>query len=94
MAERGPYQYRDDVLAELPQYGITPTSHTPPQLAREFVADLYRHQLRQLRQRLLDQEFPRHEYAGRVEALRLRYRVLSLRPREWLVREDVAPPAT
>lgn len=87
MDKGGPFRYRADVLAELPQYGIAPTSRTPPELAREFVSDMYRHQLRQLRLRLLAKEFPRSEYADRVTALRNRYRVLSLRPREWLVHE-------
>lgn len=93
MGEQGPYRYREDVLAELPQYGIAPTSRTPPDLAREFVADLYRHQLRALRLRLLAKEFPRSEYAGRVVELRNRYRVLSLRPHEWLARDRSAPPS-
>jgi hypothetical protein len=93
MADSSPYRYRADVLAELPQYGIAPTSRTPPELAREFVADLYRRQLRQLRQRLLAKEFPRSEYADRVVALRNRYPVLSLRPREWLVQDAPEPPS-
>jgi hypothetical protein len=88
MADHGPYHYRADVLAQLPQYGIRPTLRTPPALAREFVADLYRHQLRALRLRLLAKEFPRSEYADRVAALRSGYRVLSLRAHEWLVHDQ------
>ena len=64
---------------------IRPTVRTPPELARGFVRDLYCYQLRVLRDRLLRQEFPKKEYAGRVIALRDHYRVLSLRAREWVV---------
>jgi hypothetical protein len=92
MASRGPFRYRLDVLAVLPEYGILPRPETPPELAREFVSDMYRHQLKQLRRRLLDQEFPRSEYADRVIALRDRYRVLSLRAHEWVERDQTDPP--
>lgn len=78
------YAYRVDVLRAVQQHGIMPTVRTPPDLARGFVRDLYCYELRVLRDRMLRQEFPRQEYAGRVIALRDHYRVLSLRAREWL----------
>lgn len=78
------YIYREDVLRAVAQHGIRPTVRTPPELARGFVRDLYCYELRVLRDRLLRQEFPRQEYAGRVIALRDQYRVLSLRAGEWL----------
>jgi hypothetical protein len=78
------YLYRADVLRAAEQHGIRPTTRTPPELARGFVRDLYCYELRVLRDRLLRDEFPKHEYAARVTALRDHYRVLSLRPGEWL----------
>ena len=78
------YIYREDVLRAVQQHGIRPTARTPPELARGFVRDLYCYELRVLRDRMLRQEFPKKEYAGRVIALRDQYRVLSLRAREWL----------
>jgi hypothetical protein len=81
--------YRDDVLAELWKHGVRPTERTPPELVRGFINELYRHELRRLRDRLRRHEFPKAEYLDRVVAIRERYRVLALRPREWLVR----PPA-
>jgi hypothetical protein len=78
------YLYRADVLRACERHGVMPTSRTPPELARGFVRDLYCYELRVLRDRMLQNEFPKHEYAGRVIALRDTYRVLSLRPREWL----------
>lgn len=79
-----PYRYRDDVLAELPKYGVLPTAETRPDLVHEFVSDLYRFELRRLRDRLLRKEFPKPEYFGRVVELRKRYRIISMKPREWV----------
>ena len=83
--ERPTFRYREDVLAELWKYGVRPTEQTPPDLVREFINDLYRHELRRLRDDLLKKAFPKHEYLDRVVAVRDRYRVLARRPREWLV---------
>ena len=79
------YRYRADVLAELPKYGVRPTPATPPALVHEFVSDLYRYELRCLRARLLRHDFPKREYYGRVVDLRRRYRIISMRPHEWIV---------
>jgi hypothetical protein len=78
------YTYRPVILAELLRYGVRPTPATRPELVHEFVSDLYRHELRSLRDRLLRKEFPKHEYFGRVVELRKRYRVISMRPSEWV----------
>ena len=78
------YRYRNDVLRACERHGIMPTPKTPPDRARGFVRDLYCYELRVLRDRMLRQEFPKQEYAGRVIALRDAYRVLSLRAIEWL----------
>jgi hypothetical protein len=79
---RGPFRYRADVLEHLWRHGVRPSSRTRPQLVRQFVRDLYRYEIRQLRRRMLRQEFPRSEYASRVEHLRQRYPVLGLLPRQ------------
>lgn len=78
------FRYRDDVLAELWKYGVRPTESTPPELVRTFINDLYRHELRRLRDELRRRDFPKVEYLDRVVAVRERYRVLALRPGEWL----------
>ena len=72
------------MLRAVERHGIIPTIHTPPELARGFVRDLYCYELRVLRDRMIRHEFPKQEYASRVIELRDHYRVLSLRPREWL----------
>jgi hypothetical protein len=78
------FVYRPEVLEALVRHGVRPTSATPPELVHEFVSDLYRFEIRRLRDRLLRNEFPKREYAGRVIELRDRYRVISMRPLDWL----------
>ncbi|MBI2835611.1 MAG: hypothetical protein HYX76_14410 [Acidobacteria bacterium] len=77
------YRYREEVREELWKHGIAPHDHTPPHLVRDFVSDLYRYEIRRLRARLLEREFPKHEYAARVLELRNRYAILSLPLQRW-----------
>jgi hypothetical protein len=85
-AKAGRFRYRADVLEALGGHGVAPTGSTRPELVREFVSDLYRFEIRQLRARYLAGEFPKQDYSARVEALRNRYPVLALRPAEFLER--------
>jgi hypothetical protein len=82
-----PFHYRPDVLERLQQHGVQPTDATGPELVHEFVSDLYRYEIRRLRDRLLAGEFPKKEYSARVVELRRKYPVISIRASEWLVRE-------
>jgi hypothetical protein len=84
MDEAERFRYRPDVCAHLLRHGVRPTDRTPPRLVRNFVRDLYKYEIRALRDRYLRREFPKIEYAGRVEELRLRYPVLALQPREFV----------
>ena len=83
-----PYRYLPSVLDALAAHGVRPTASTAPELVREFLNDLYRHELRRLRAELLAGAFPKPEYFGRVVALRRRYPLLSLKPRQWLDEEQ------
>lgn len=78
------YRYRRDVLGALWRHGVQPTSRTDPQLVRGYVRDLYKYEIRVLRERYLRKEFPKREYAERVDALRRSYPVLALTAREWV----------
>jgi len=78
------YAYKADVLAALANHGVQPTPRTRPELVHEFVSDLYRYEIRRLRDRLLRKEFPKPEYYSRVVDLRNRYAILSMRAHEWL----------
>ena len=82
------YRYRADVLEQLERHGVRPTSSTPPELVHEFVSDLYRYELRRLRNRLVRQEIPKDGYFDRVVALRRLYPLVSLKPHDWLVVSD------
>ena len=74
------YVYRPDVLRELERHGVKPLPHTPPERVREYVRDLYKFEIRRLRDRMVAGAFPKAEYAARVDALRQQYPVLSLQP--------------
>ena len=78
------YRYRRDVLEKLEGHGVRPHSGTPPELVREFVNDLYRYEIRRLRDRLLRGEFAKNTYLDRVVSLRNKYAVLALRPAEFV----------
>ena len=74
------YRYRREVLAALEAHGIRPRPTTRPELVREFVNDLYRYEIRRLRDRLLRGEFPKDTYYDRVVILRNKYSILALKP--------------
>jgi len=83
--DRPSYRYRPDVLAELWKYGIRPAEHTPPALARGFLNELYKYELRKLRDRYMRGEFPKGEYHKLVIEIRDKYPVLALTPRQWII---------
>jgi hypothetical protein len=72
------------VLAELLRHGVVPTDRSPPEMVRAFVRDLYKFEIKRLKERLQRHEFPRAEYAGRVDQLRRSYPVLARRPGEFV----------
>jgi len=78
-----PVEYEPRVREALLAHGLRVTPATPPALAREFVNDLYRHELRRLRDRLLAGQIPKRDYAAHVVALRKRYWVLSVPLGQW-----------
>jgi len=82
------YRYRPGVLEQLLKHGVRPRPGTPPAVARAFLNDLYRHELRQLRACLLDGRIPKSDYATHVVALRERYQLLSFPVRFWLLEPD------
>ena len=78
------YLYRDSVLEALLVHGVRPTERTDPELARAFVRDLYKYEIRRLRERYIRREFAKREYAERVDRLRQQYPVLALRAADWV----------
>ena len=86
------YRYRADILERLWVHGVQPTGSTPPSLVRDYVRDLYKYEIRKLRERYVRKEFPKSEYWTRVDTLRRSYPVLALPARGWL--EESAGPDT
>ena len=79
------FSYRPDVLLELERHGVRPTPDTRPELVREYVRELYKYEIRRLRDRMIAREFPKTEYASRVDALRRQYPVLALQAWQFTV---------
>ena len=77
------YTYHPKVSEDLGRFGLRPRPTTPPALAKEFVNDLYRYELRTLRARLVAREIPRQGYSDRVVELRKKYFLLSIRLDLW-----------
>lgn len=73
-----PWSYPPELLAALAPLGLAPRPTTPPALAREAVDDLYKYELRRLRDRLKRGDVVRANYSAAVIALRKRYWVLTL----------------
>jgi hypothetical protein len=78
------YRYRADVLEQLSLHGIRPTSSTRPEVVHELVSDLYRFELRRLRDRLVRKDIPKAGYFDRVVELRRKYPLVSRKPHELL----------
>ena len=69
--------YRPHVLEALAAHGLVPRADTPPRILRDAVNDLYRHEIRRLRDQCRAGEIPVKELAARVVLLRRRDLLLS-----------------
>jgi hypothetical protein len=78
------YRYRSDVIDQLWQHGVHPRTVTPPELVHQFVSDLYRYELRRVRDQLVRGDIPKVGYYDRVVALRRKYPLVSLKPGQLL----------
>ena len=77
------YQYRPEILAQLASHGVVPKPTTPPTTARAAVNELYRYELRLLRDRYLVGEFSKKSYYDKVVEIRNRYPVMGVLTRHW-----------
>jgi hypothetical protein len=83
------FLYDDDILTELARHGLVPRPHTPPAFLRDAVRELYKYEIRRLREALLAGRVAKRDYASEVIRLRQRYPLLSIPVDAWLAR----PPA-
>lgn len=80
---------KPEVLEALAAHGLAPRDDTPLERLREQINDLYRVEIRRLRDRCRAGEFPTRELAPRVVELRKRYLLLSIPLEQWrLTRAD------
>ncbi len=82
------FHYAPQVLDELRRHGVRPTPDTSPALVHEFVNDLYRFELRRLKQRQVRGEIEMRDYSAHVVALRKRYILVSVPVRRWAISQD------
>ena len=74
-----------EILEELARHGLAPTPDTSPERLREQINDLYRIEIRRLRDRCRAGEFTIRELPGHVVELRKRYLLLSIPLAQWVV---------
>jgi hypothetical protein len=75
--------YPPEFLESLGGFGIAPTPETPPSLVRGALNDLYRYQLRSLRDGLRAGSVEKARYHAHVIALRKHYWLLTLPLQAW-----------
>ncbi len=75
--------YRPHVLESLAGHGLVPRPDTAPRFLRDALNDLYRHEIRVLRDRCRNGEIPVKALAAQVVRLRRRYLLLSLPLASW-----------
>ena len=74
---------KPEILEALAAHGLRPRPDTRVALLREQINDLYRIEIRKLRDRCRAGEFPTTELAPRVVELRKRYLLLSIPVERW-----------
>ncbi|HEX6163699.1 MAG TPA: hypothetical protein VFZ31_10055 [Vicinamibacterales bacterium] len=75
---------KPEVLEALANHGLRPRADTRLALLREQINDLYRVEIRKLRDQCRAGEFPTTELAPRVVELRKRYMLLSIPVDRWV----------
>ena len=74
------YRSHPVVIEQLARHGVCPRDTTRPELVHDFVSDLYRFELRRLRDRLVRKDIPRQGYYDRIIELRRKYPLVSFKP--------------
>ena len=67
------WSYPPELLEALLTFGLRPASTTPPSLVRDALNDLYRFEIRRLRQRMVDGKVEKARYSDEVVTLRKKY---------------------
>ena len=76
--------FRPEILDELARHGLRPGPDTSTSRLREQINDLYRIEIRTLRDRCRAGEFPISDLPKHVVELRRRYILLSIPIENWI----------
>jgi hypothetical protein len=88
------WSYPPELLAALGSLGLAPTAATPPSVTREAADELYKYELRRLRDQLKAGQVARSSFLARVIALRKKYWVLTLPLAAWEKICATSPPTS
>ena len=88
------YTYSPRVLDELARHGLQPLPTTSPGQLRDAVRELYKYEIRRLRDARLAGTIPKRDYAAHVIRLRERYPLLSLPVEHWVTPSPERPKGT
>jgi hypothetical protein len=80
------YHYKPEILDALARHGFRPRADTSPERLRDAVRELYKYEIRRLRDQLLAGRVERRNYSAEVVELRKRYWVLSVPTVLWAER--------
>jgi len=78
-----PWTYPSEFLDALATLGLAPTAATPPAIVRDALNDLYRYELRRMRDQLRLGRIPKAAYLDLVVALRKKYWPLTFSLEAW-----------
>lgn len=91
------WSYPPELMEALMGFGLKPAPTTPPSLVRDALNDLYRFEIRRLRDRMVKGTVEKARYADAVVRLRKKYWPLSLQLHQWericAIRSSPAPSA-
>lgn len=77
------WHYSAALRTALEDHGISPREGTSPRLVRAYLNDLYRFEIRRLKDRHVAGQVTKADYVPQVIVLRKKYVALSLTPEEW-----------
>jgi hypothetical protein len=77
------WTYPPELMDVLVTFGLKPGPATPPSVVRAALNDLYRFEIRRLRQRMVEGKVEKARYSDEVVVLRKKYWPLSLQPEHW-----------
>ena len=86
------FVYRQEVLDQLAAHGLKPLPSTSAQQLRDALRDLYKYEIKVLRETLLAGRIAKPDYAGHVIELRKRYWLLSVPLQLWTTQSGTLPP--